>query len=203
MLVAFIPLTIFTVERKSRQPGFNFLSTLSAFRDTLLAHQIPRSVNPAELESIPCPGGTKTSPSIHSLERLDELLGLDGRRVDDLINVLAVAVCIGGGDVNEGLEVVHLLGQAEELLRGDYIQLQGMSAREKGDTVLNRVSVCVCGRRKGVQVSVYVKLRKVCTLEINRVFREKGFYGCVGIFTPLLIFQFGHLHARTFVFADD
>lgn len=65
---------------------------------------------------------------IHSLHGIDELLGLDRRRVDDLVDVLAVAVCIGGGDVNEGLEVVHLLGQAEELLRGDHVQLQGMSA---------------------------------------------------------------------------
>ena len=44
--------------------------------------------------------------------------------------MLAVAVCIGGGDVNEGLEVLHLLGQAEELLGGDHIQLQGVSAGE-------------------------------------------------------------------------
>lgn len=68
---------------------------------------------------------------MHSLQRLDELPGLDGRRVDDLVDVLAVAVCIGGGDVNEGLEVVHLLGQAEELLRGDHVQLQGVSAGGK------------------------------------------------------------------------
>ena len=57
--------------------------------------------------------------------------------------MLAVAVCIGGGDVNEGLEVVHLLRQAEELLCGDYIQLQGVSAGEEVDTVLNSVSVCM------------------------------------------------------------
>lgn len=68
---------------------------------------------------------------VHSLQKLDELLGLDRRWVDDLVDVLAVAVCIGGGDVNEGLEVVHLLGQAEELLRGDHVQLQGVSAGEK------------------------------------------------------------------------
>lgn len=69
----------------------------------------------------------------HSLEGFDELPGFDGRRVDDLVDVLAVAVCIGGGDVDEGLEVVHLLGQAEELLRGDHVQLQGVSAsRERG-----------------------------------------------------------------------
>lgn len=43
----------------------------------------------------------------------------------------AVAVCIGGGDVDEGLEVVHLLGQAEELLRGDHVQLQGVSAGKR------------------------------------------------------------------------
>ena len=88
------------------------------------------------LESVPRPRGT-TSVSIHSLERLDELLGLDGRRVDDLVDVLAVAVCIGGGDVNEGLEVVHLLGQAEELLRGDHVQLQGVSAGEKRHKLSN------------------------------------------------------------------
>lgn len=70
-------------------------------------------------------------PFLHSLKRLDELPWLDGRRVDDLVDVLAVAVCIGGGDVNEGLEVLHLLGQAEELLRGDHVQLQGVSARER------------------------------------------------------------------------
>lgn len=61
------------------------------------------------------------------LERFDEFPGLDGRWVDDLIDVFAVAVCIGSGDMNEGLKVVHLLGQAEELLCGDHIQLQGMS----------------------------------------------------------------------------
>lgn len=59
--------------------------------------------------------------------------------------MLAVAVCIGGGDVNEGLEVMHLLGQAEELLCGDHIQLQGVSAGQKRDTVSS--SVCVCGRK--------------------------------------------------------
>lgn len=68
---------------------------------------------------------------LHSLEGLDELAGLDGRRVDDLVDVPAVAVCIGGGDVDEGLEVVHLLGQAEELLRGDHVQLQGVSAGKR------------------------------------------------------------------------
>lgn len=44
--------------------------------------------------------------------------------------MLAVAVCIGGGDVNEGLEVVHLMGQAEELLRGNHIELQGVPMGE-------------------------------------------------------------------------
>lgn len=82
---------------------------------------------------------------LHSLKRFDEFPGLDGWRVDDLVDVLAVAVCIGGGDVNEGLEVVHLLGQAEELLRGDHVQLQGVSAgkreREEKDILSN--SVCV------------------------------------------------------------
>lgn len=68
---------------------------------------------------------------IHSLKGVYEFLGLDGRRVDDLINVLAIAVCIGGGDVNEGLEVMHLLGQAEELLCGDHVELQGVSAGEE------------------------------------------------------------------------
>lgn len=86
--------------------------------------------------------GHKNQAFIHSLQRLDELLGLHGRRVDDLVDVLAVAVCIGGGDVNEGLEVVHLLGQAEELLRGDHIQLQGVSAGENRDTQRQ----IVCGR---------------------------------------------------------
>lgn len=74
-------------------------------------------------------------PKKTSLERLDELHGLDWRWIDDLIDVLAVAVCIGGGDVNEGLEVVHLLGQAEELLRGDHIQLQSVSAGTKREGV--------------------------------------------------------------------
>lgn len=49
--------------------------------------------------------------------------------------MLAVAVCIGGGDVNEGLEVVHPLGQAEELLGGDHVQLQSVSAGERRDGV--------------------------------------------------------------------
>lgn len=80
----------------------------------------------------------------HSLQGLDELAGLDGRRVDDLVDVLAVAVCIGGGDVDEGLEVLHLLGQAEELLRGDHVQLQGVSAGRR-ETVTQWVCVCVCG----------------------------------------------------------
>lgn len=67
---------------------------------------------------------------MHSLERLNEFLRLHGWRVDDLIDVLAIAVCIGGGDVNEGPEVAHLLGQVEELLCGDHIQLQCVSAGE-------------------------------------------------------------------------
>lgn len=80
---------------------------------------------------------------IHSLKGVYEFLGLDGRRVDDLINVLAIAVCIGGGDVNEGFEVMHLLGQAEELLCGDHIELQGVSAGEEREihTVLKRLHV--------------------------------------------------------------
>lgn len=81
----------------------------------------------------------------HSLEGFDELPGLDRRRVDDLVDVLAVAVCIGGGDVDEGLEVVHLLGQAEELLRGDHVQLQGVSAGGERETVTERACVCVSG----------------------------------------------------------
>lgn len=83
---------------------------------------------------------------LHSLKRFDEFPGLDGWRVDDLVDVLAVAVCIGGGDVNEGLEVVHLLGQAEELLRGDHVQLQGVSAgkREKKKRKTYCQTVCVC-----------------------------------------------------------
>lgn len=63
--------------------------------------------------------------------------------------MLAVAVCIGGGDVNEGLEVVHLLGQAEELLRGDHVQQQGVSAgkrEKKRKTDCQTVCVCVCVR---------------------------------------------------------
>lgn len=56
--------------------------------------------------------------------------------------MLAVAVCIGSGDVDEGLEVVHLLGQAEELLRGDHVQLQGMSAGKRDS---HSVGVCECG----------------------------------------------------------
>lgn len=89
--------------------------------------------------------------------------------------MLAVAVCIGGGDVNEGLEVVHLLGQAEELLRGDHVQLQGVSAgkREKKRKTYCQ-TVCVCER-----LSV-----------------------CVGVFARLLISLFEHLHARAFVFAS-
>lgn len=67
---------------------------------------------------------------IHLLQRLDEFLGLNRWRVDDLINVLAVAVCIGGGDVDEGLKVLHLMGQADELLCGNHIQLQGVPGRE-------------------------------------------------------------------------
>lgn len=74
----------------------------------------------------------KKQPVIHLLKRLNEFLGLNRWRVDDLIDVLAVAVCIGGGDVDEGLKVVHLMGQAEELLCGNHIQLQGVSARERG-----------------------------------------------------------------------
>lgn len=88
--------------------------------------------------------GHKNQSFIHSLKRFNEFLGLDGRRVDDLVDVLAVAVCIGGGDVNEGLEVVHLLGQAEELLCGDHVQLQGVSAGEKRDTVSSSVSLWAC-----------------------------------------------------------
>lgn len=82
----------------------------------------------------------KKQPIIHSLKRLDEFFRLNRWRVDDLIDVLAVAVCIGGGDVNEGLEVVHLMGQAEELLCGNHIQLQGVPTREEID-----VLVCVLG----------------------------------------------------------
>lgn len=70
---------------------------------------------------------------------MDEFPGLNWRWVDDLVDVLAVAVCIGSGDVNEGLEVVHLLGQAEELLCGDDVQLQGVSARER------REARIICG----------------------------------------------------------
>lgn len=64
----------------------------------------------------------------HSLQGFDELPRLHGRRVDDLVDVLAVAVCIGGGDVDEGLEVGHPLGQAQELLRRHDVQLQRVSA---------------------------------------------------------------------------
>lgn len=99
--------------------------------------------------------GHKNQPFIHSLKRFNEFLGLDGRRVDDLVDVLAVAVCIGGGDVNEGLEVVHLLGQAEELLCGDHVQLQGVSAGEKRE--IQCQVVCLSGRVcKGVQMSLCV-----------------------------------------------
>lgn len=65
---------------------------------------------------------------LNSLQRVDELLGLDRRRVDDLIDVSAVAVGVGRGDVDEGLQVLHLLSQREELLCGDDVQLQGMPA---------------------------------------------------------------------------
>lgn len=78
----------------------------------------------------------------HSLQRLNELPGLNRRWVDDFVDVPAVAVCIGGGDVDEGLEVVHLLGQAEELLCGNHVQLQGVSAPDRGggkETLSNSV----------------------------------------------------------------
>lgn len=99
---------------------------------------------------------------IHSLKGVYEFLGLDGRRVDDLINVLAIAVCIGGGDVNEGLEVMHLLGQAEELLCGDHVELQGVSAGEEREihTVSLGVCVCRCGRKGRANESVWEG--KVC-----------------------------------------
>lgn len=87
----------------------------------------------------------KAQAIVCSLKRLDELLGLNRRWVDDLIDVFAVAVCIGGGDVNEGLEVVHLLGQAEELLRGDHVQLQGVPVGDERDSEIKSV----CSGREG------------------------------------------------------
>lgn len=116
----------------------------TVFFDTLLSINpvdFDKNGNQAELHLM-------TSSLIHSLQRVNELLGLDRWRVDDLINVLSVAVCIGGGDVNEGLEVVHLPGQAEELLRGDHVQLQGVSACEERErnTVKFRH---MCGGGKG------------------------------------------------------
>lgn len=106
---------------------------------------------------------------IHSLKGVYEFLGLYGRRVDDLINVLAIAVCIGGGDVNEGLEVMHLLGQAEELLCGDHIELQGVSAGEEREihTVLKKTArlwecVYVDVGGKVVQMSLCVGGKSLC-----------------------------------------
>lgn len=99
----------------------------------------------------------KQQPGCHSLERLYELPGLDGRRVDDLVDVLAVAVCIGSGDVNEGLKVLHLLGQAEELLRGDHVQLQGVSAGKRRDTFCqDTFCLCVWERVISLKVCIHV-----------------------------------------------
>lgn len=113
----------------------------------------------------------KKQPVIHLLKGLNEFLGFNWWWVDDLINVLAVAVCIGSGDVNEGLEVVHLMGQAEELLCGNHIQLQGVPAREKKN-VLNSVCSGGVGGRKCAN-------GQVCTLKIKCVLGE-GYEGvCV------------------------
>lgn len=60
--------------------------------------------------------------------------------------MLAVAVCIGGGDVDEGLQMLHLMGQTEELLRADDVQLQGESAGDRGQggghSVTQKQRVC-------------------------------------------------------------
>lgn len=59
--------------------------------------------------------------SQYSLQRVNQLLGFHRRGVDDLVDMSTVAVCIGGGDVDEGLQVLHLLGQTQQLLRGNDI----------------------------------------------------------------------------------
>lgn len=80
---------------------------------------------------------------MNSLKRFDEFLGLNGWHIDYFIDVLAVTVCIGCGDVNEGLKVVHLLGQTEELLCGNHIQLDSVSVsqKEKSRLFYRRVSL--------------------------------------------------------------
>ena len=83
---------------------------------------------------------------LYSLQGVNELLRLDRRGVDDLVDVPAVAVCIGGGDVDEGLQVLHLLGQRQELLSGDHIQLQGVPGRGEEDTIELHENACgACG----------------------------------------------------------
>lgn len=137
---------------------------------------------------------------IHSLKGVYEFLGLYGRRVDDLINVLAIAVCIGGGDVNEGLKVMHLLGQAEKLLCGDHIELQGVSAGEEREihTVLKKkncaslgVCVCRCGRKGRANESVCGREKFVCACS-GSVCAGKVVV-CVFVFARLLLSLYLHL----------
>lgn len=87
--------------------------------------------------------------------------------------MLAVAVCIGGGDVDEGLEVVHLLGQAEELLRGDHVQLQGVPAGKRdshsvGVCASAGFSVCVCVMGICPTDNIYLHARRFCGGEASR-----------------------------------
>lgn len=57
------------------------------------------------------------------LQRIDESAVVYRRRVDDLLDELAVTVSIGCGDMNEDLQVLHLAGQRQHFLSGQDIQL--------------------------------------------------------------------------------
>lgn len=102
---------------------------------SLILNPFPYSTAPCPLHQVTwahgcgCRVDSVSEFEMHSRHRVDEFLGLDRRRVDDLVDVSAVAVGVGGGDVDEGLQVLHLLRQREELLCGDDVQLQRMPAQ--------------------------------------------------------------------------
>lgn len=59
--------------------------------------------------------------SQHILKGIYQLLGIHRRWVHDFLNLFPIAVCIGGGDVHEHLQILHSLCQGQELLGGNHI----------------------------------------------------------------------------------
>lgn len=82
-------------------------------------------------------GGSKDKKSFWKdlLKCVYKLPVIDRWWIDHLFDELSVTVGVGCGDVDEHLQMLHSVSQANHLLCGQHIQLHGISAAKGTETL--------------------------------------------------------------------